>query len=159
MKPTSRNALVRRALTGKDAHVITKTVFDGLEWTAAGLRPPGAPHTLYQLLNHMIFWQDWVLAWLDRRSPAPAEHASVGWPGTPAPSSLTEWTDAVRHFREGLGRLEARYRARPMAGRGRKTPSEMLAAIGAHNSYHAGQVVLLRQQAGHWPPPTGGLTW
>jgi len=35
----------------------------------------------------------------------------------------------------------------------------MLHAIGAHNSYHAGQVAFLRQLLGKWPPPSGGLTW
>lgn len=150
--------MARRALTGKDAHVSTSTVFDGLEWTAAGLRPLGAPHTLYELLNHMIYWQDWVLAWLDGQSSA-TPHASVGWPGTPAPSSRADWSNAVRHFREGIERLEAHCRARARTRRGRKTPLEMLATIATHNSYHAGQVAFVRQLTGHWPPPSGGLTW
>ena len=151
--------MVRRALTGKDAHVATSTVFDGLEWTAAGVRPLGAPHTLYELLNHMVYWQDWVLAWLDGQSPVSPHHASVGWPGAPAPSTHTDWTDAVKHFRDGLERLEAHCRARPRTRRSGKTPLEMLATIAAHNSYHAGQVAFLRQLASHWPPPSGGLTW
>lgn len=159
MNRTSPSEMTRRALTGKDAHVATGTVFDGLEWTAAGVRPPGAPHTVYQLLNHMLYWQDWVLAWLDGRSPATPDHASVGWPGTPAPSSRADWTDAVRRFREGLARLEAYCGTRPRVRRGGKTPLEMLRAIAAHNSYHAGQVACLRQLAGQWPPPSGGLTW
>jgi hypothetical protein len=35
----------------------------------------------------------------------------------------------------------------------------MLQTIGAHNSYHLGQVVQLRQMLGAWPPASGGLTW
>jgi uncharacterized damage-inducible protein DinB len=35
----------------------------------------------------------------------------------------------------------------------------MAQTMGAHNSYHAGQAVLLRQLLGQWPPPSGGLTW
>jgi uncharacterized damage-inducible protein DinB len=31
--------------------------------------------------------------------------------------------------------------------------------ITAHNSYHAGQIALLRRQAGAWPPERGGDTW
>jgi uncharacterized damage-inducible protein DinB len=31
--------------------------------------------------------------------------------------------------------------------------------IVAHNSYHIGQVALLRRQAGAWPPERGGDTW
>lgn len=40
-----------------------------------------------------------------------------------------------------------------------KSPLEMLIAVAAHNSYHAGQAVVLRQLLGMWPPPSGGLTW
>jgi uncharacterized damage-inducible protein DinB len=29
----------------------------------------------------------------------------------------------------------------------------------AHNSYHTGQIALLRRQAGAWPPERGGDTW
>ena len=43
--------------------------------------------------------------------------------------------------------------------RGMKTPLEMLQTIASHNSYHVGQVVVLRQRLCAWPPPSGGLTW
>jgi len=29
----------------------------------------------------------------------------------------------------------------------------------AHNSYHAGQIALLRRMLGAWPPTGGGDTW
>jgi len=35
----------------------------------------------------------------------------------------------------------------------------MLHTIATHNSYHAGQVALLRQLLRKWPPPSGGVTW
>jgi uncharacterized damage-inducible protein DinB len=31
--------------------------------------------------------------------------------------------------------------------------------MAAHNSHHLGQVVLLRQILGAWPPPSGSYTW
>src|SRR5262249_12094487 len=46
-----------------------------------------------------------------------------------------------------------------LAKRGRKTPLEVLQTIASHNSYHLGQVVVLRQRLCAWPPPSGGLTW
>ena len=29
----------------------------------------------------------------------------------------------------------------------------------AHNSYHTGQIALIRRSLGAWPPPTGGEAW
>jgi uncharacterized damage-inducible protein DinB len=111
-------------------------------------------------LNHMVFWQDGALEWLDGGSPSMPQHASDGWPGASSPNSRAEWLRATRRFRTGLARLEHAARRAASVRKGRsKSPVEMLAGVAAHNSYHAGQAALLRQLLGKWPPPSGGLTW
>jgi hypothetical protein len=161
--PGSRKILERtigNALSGKGSHVATRSLFDGLDWRVAGLRPEGAPHSIYELLNHMSYWQGWVVKWLDGESPPIPRHASGGWPGGPRPADSKEWQRAVRGFRSDLMKLDRRSReADLLATRGRHTRLGMLQAIASHNSYHLGQVVVLRQMLGRWPPPSGGLTW
>lgn len=49
---------VCRALSGKGAHVAAEQVFSGLDAKAAGARPENAPHSVFQLLNHIVYWQD-----------------------------------------------------------------------------------------------------
>jgi hypothetical protein len=39
------------------------------------------------------------------------------------------------------------------------TAREQLENLGAHNAYHFGRIVLLRQLLGAWPPRSGGYTW
>jgi uncharacterized damage-inducible protein DinB len=152
--------LARRALSGEGAHAGTKDVFSGLDWKAAGSKPRGAAHSAYQLLSHMSFWQDWVVAWLKGESPAVPRHASLSWPAEAGPSSRRDWDEAMRGFRRGLRALERSCRgADLLSRRGRTSRLEMLQTIGAHNSYHAGQVAFLRQILGKWPPPSGGVTW
>jgi hypothetical protein len=155
------NVIIGRALTGGDAHVATRSVFDGLDWTAAGSRVESSPHTVYEILGHMIFWQDGVLAWLGGRSPRMPRHASDSWPGASSPKGRAEWLRAVRRFQTGLARLErAARQAASIRRKGRsKSPLDMLAGVAVHNSYHAGQVALLRQLLRKWPPPSGGMTW
>jgi hypothetical protein len=36
---------------------------------------------------------------------------------------------------------------------------EQLENLAAHNAYHLGRIVLLRQLHGAWPPVCGGFTW
>lgn len=152
--------LARAALSGKGAHVGTKEIFSGLDWRAAGKKPRGVSHSAYQLLMHMSYWQDWVLQWLEGKDPAGPRHASGSWRAEVGPASLRDWDDAVGQFLRELGKLESACRGADLpAPRGRKSRLEMLHAIAAHNSYHAGQVVFLRQMLGKWPPPSGGLTW
>jgi uncharacterized damage-inducible protein DinB len=152
--------VAQHAITGSGAHVETGHVYSGVDWKAAGLRPDGAPHSLYQLLNHTIFWQEWVLKWLKRTTPRVPKHASGSWRGGVAPATRADWERAVRRFQRGLAQLERHSRKGDLLStRGRKSRLEMLQTIGAHSSYHAGQATLLRQILGHWPPPGGGLTW
>jgi len=151
---------LRQALSGKGAHIEAGNVFEGLDWRAAGARPAQVPHSLYQLLNHMIYWQEWVLQWLDGgRAPVP-KHASEGWPGGTSPDGQKDWEEALQRFRKGLAGLRRRSRqADLVTKRGRKSRLEMLHAIASHKSYHAGQAALLRRTMGKWPPPSGGVTW
>ncbi len=151
---------VGHALSGKGAHVATKNLFAGLGWKVAGTRPEGVPHSIFQLLNHLVYWQDWVVKWLDGENPPIPQHASGGWPGSPGPASAKEWQRGVRGFRSGVEGLDRRSRqADLLARRGKHSRLGMLQAIASHNSYHAGQVVLVRQMLGSWPPPSGGVTW
>ena len=151
---------VGHALSGKGAHVETENAFAGLDWKIAGTRPEGVPHSLFQLLNHLIYWQDWAVKWLDGKKPPIPKHASGSWPGSSGPTSPEEWKRTVQGFRSGLAKLDRRSQdADLFAKLGKKSRLEMLQTIASHNSYHAGQVVFLRQVLGAWPPPSGGLTW
>jgi len=39
------------------------------------------------------------------------------------------------------------------------TAREEIFWVQGHNSYHLGQIVMLREAFGVWPPPRGGDTW
>jgi uncharacterized damage-inducible protein DinB len=152
--------LMCRALTGDGAHVTAEAVFSGLDWKLAGAPVDGAPHTLFQLLNHVVYWQEWAVKWLDGRRPAAPKHASGSWPGGVSPANRREWEGAVSRLRKVLGELQLRARQEDLfARRGKTSRVEMLRTIGSHTSYHVGQAAFLRRLLGAWPPPTGGITW
>lgn len=155
---------VDRALSGKGAHVEMVKAFEGLDWKLTGNRPPGVEHSIFQLLNHIIYWQEWVVKWLDGEDPPIPEHASLSWPGEAAPTNGDDWENTILRFQRALEDLATRsresdlFQKRISAG-AEKSRLEMLHTIASHDSYHVGQVVLLRQMLGAWPPPSGGLTW
>jgi hypothetical protein len=152
--------VVGNALSGEGAHVATRNLFEGLDWKLAGVPPEGAPHTIFELMAHMTFWQDWVVKWLDGGKPTIPRHAAGSWPKCSAPSSRADWLKQVKAFRSSLAGLEQRARKTDLlAKRGKDTGLRMLHAIASHNSYHGGQAVFLRQMLDAWPPPSGGVTW
>ncbi len=148
------NKAMARALSGKGAHTEPGSVFAGLDWKVVSLRPDHVAHSLFQLLNHMVFWQDWVISWLDGTKPPTA---SGSWRSSQGPASRDEWERAVRRFRTGLDNLASRSREADLfSTRGRTSQLDMLQTVASHNSYHTGQVVLLRRILGAWPPETSG---
>lgn len=153
-------ATLGQALSGRGAHVATAEIFDGLEWESAWLRPEGAPHSLFQQLSHLVFWQEFALRWLDGEKPETPEHDADSWPGDEGPMDDDDWESAVERFKTGVAELLRRAEESDLLAQlGPKTAFEILQVVASHNSYHAGQVAGLRRALGKWPPPGGGFTW
>ena len=152
------------ALSGEGAHAEAKASLEGLDWKIAGKQPVGVEHSIFQLVHHMNYWQEWAVKWLDGEDPIVPERASGSWPGGPGPASGDEWGRVVERFETLIDRLSRQCREddlfsmRVSVGT-MKSRLEMLHTLASHNSYHLGQVVLLRRMLGAWPPPSGGLSW
>jgi uncharacterized damage-inducible protein DinB len=150
----------QQALTGRGAHVLTLDALDGMPWKLAGDKPPDAPHSVFQIVNHLVYWQDFSLAWIDGERVVTPEHAAESWPGEVAPATEAEWLERVAEFERGLMAFQERIETLdPFEERGPKTVLEIVQLISSHNSYHVGQICLLRRMVDAWPPPGGGATW
>jgi hypothetical protein len=152
--------LIGHALSGKDSHVEAARALEGLDWKIVAVQPEGVPYSIFKLLSHLVYWQDWVVKWLDGEDPPIPKHADGSWPADTGPADGQAWDDTVKRFIDGIEELNRRAREAELFTKGNgKSRLEMLQIIASHNSYHLGQVVLLRQMLGTWPPPSGGLTW
>lgn len=157
-------ATLVRALSGEGAHVRVKTALDGVTWTQAGAQPHGVPKSIHQLVDHLVFWNAWVVEWLDGADPPIPLHASGSWRAAARPATRDEWETAVTRLGGLADALERHARedgldSTRLSVGAPKSRAAMLHAIASHNSYHLGQIVLVRQLLGAWPPPGGGLTW
>jgi uncharacterized damage-inducible protein DinB len=143
-------------LRGGHAHASFDDVVRDFPPDKAGDRPKGAPHSAWELLEHMRIAQNDIL-----RFSQSAEHVSPKWPegywpASPAPESPRRWSEAVRAFRKDLAEFEGLvrdpeqdlYRKFPW-GEGQTLLREAL-LIADHNSYHLGQLVLVRRLIGAW---------
>jgi uncharacterized damage-inducible protein DinB len=80
-------------------------------------------------------------------------------------AGAADWEPLRARFLEGLERALLL----PTAGRVEPpieipfladcTIPEAVAHIAVHNAHHLGQIVILRQAFGTWPPPAGSFTW
>jgi len=158
-------------LAGKGAHASPIACIEDVSPQAASRRPDGHPRSVWELVLHMNFWMDYDLKRIDGIAPAYPEHAEESWPSIAEPGSEPAWADAIARFRALLLRHESLSRS-PIERLSRPVPpahpkhyeqaSSVLAILMqtiAHNSYHAGQIVLARRALGAWPPRAGGDTW
>jgi uncharacterized damage-inducible protein DinB len=155
----------RELLADTAPYLSPRLVLDGLPPDLADRRVTGAPHTITEIVAHMTFWQAWFGGRCDGRGGAMPASAALGWvaPGT------GHWDPVRTAFLEGLDRLVALGTASDHGRRidpsiefpplGQYTVGDVLVHVGAHNAHHLGQVVLLRQLLGAWPPPAGSWTW
>ncbi len=143
-------------LRGHNAHADFDTTLADLPSRLRGIKPPGAPHTAWQLLEHMRIAQ-WDILEFSRD----AKHKSPAWPDgywpkTEAPPSAASWNNSLRSFRADLkamaklvGDKQTDLFAQIPHGTGQTILREAL-LIADHNSYHLGQMVLLRRLLGTW---------
>jgi uncharacterized damage-inducible protein DinB len=145
-------------------------ILEGLTAEQAHRPVDGSPRTIYQELWHIAFWQKTSLDWMGGiETPYPA-HAGEGFPSA-AQAAGEAWDALCRRFlrdsaqasalAEDLRLLEKTIRcpSRPDHPLRSMTVREQLENLAAHNAYHLGRIVLLRQLMQAWPPLSGGYTW
>jgi len=150
-------------LTGEGAHAKARSILEAIELKQLGVRPDVAPHSIYEELWHAVYWQDLFLDAMAGGERVTPPHASDTWPKRQAPEDLKEARELVRSFLEGINKAVTYASSTEdldkKARGGKSTVRSLLESLLAHNSYHLGRIVLLRQLIGIWPPPSGGDTW
>jgi uncharacterized damage-inducible protein DinB len=147
-------SLLTNALNGDYSHVHVRKSLHDLNGSVAGQVPPAAPHSIYQIVQHLVFWQEIFLERLAGiATPEPTEDF---WPSFAAPADEDDWNAVRGRLFEGLERA-CRYALEagldePLPLSPEKPRMEALRIIASHTSYHTGQIVLLRQLLGAWPP-------
>jgi hypothetical protein len=161
---------LEQVLAGDSAHTPPAIILEGLTSEAAHRAIAGAPRTIYEELWHIAFWQQVTLDWVRGiETPYPV-HASDGFP-TGDDAAREDWDRLCQRFfatnKEAAAaaldasRLDVPVRCPSRLGMPVRTMTvrEQLESLGAHNAYHFGRIVLLRQLQGSWPPPSGSFSW
>jgi hypothetical protein len=150
-----RQQLVK-LLDGKEAHAPFEKVFGGVAIEARGLRVTGAPHTLWQLLEHLRIAQWDILEFSRNPKHVSPKWPEGYWPATETPPDEAAWDHSIAAFKKDLNSMrklvsdaKTDLLAKIPHGEGQTILREAL-LIAEHNSYHLGQAVLLRQLLGVW---------
>ena len=168
-------ALIADSYAAAPAHIL-----EGLTDQHAHHRVPNTPHTIYEELWHMAFWQQITLDWIAGIETPYPNQPSDGFPQKPSALQRQDpgeepWEHLRQRFLHGAEQAAAaaqntgqdttrldhpvRCPSRPGAPTRIMPVRDQLLSLAAHNAYHLGRIVLLRQLLQAWPPASGGFTW
>ena len=139
-----------------EAHVDWNTALAGLPAKHRGAKPPGAPHSAWELLEHARIVQWDILEFCRNPKHVSPDFPSGYWPKAPAPPNVAAWDKSLKAFERDLQEMQKLVMdprtdlAAPIPhGSGQTILREAL-LLADHNSYHLGQFVLLRRIVGAW---------
>ena len=135
----------------KGAHLSIDEAVAGFPVALRGAKPKGAPHTPWELLEHMRLAQWDILDFSRNPKYKEMEFPDDYWPKTEVPPDDEAWDRSVEQFRRDLKAMEklvsdpkVDLTARIAHGKEQTLLREALLAAD-HNSYHLGQLVFLRK--------------
>ena len=138
------------------AHVTFKDAIADWPPERRGAKPPGQPFTPWRVLEHIRISQWDIVEFTKSAKHVSPEWPAGYWPQSDAPPDAAAWDKSVAQVERDLREM-ARIVSDPKTdlyakithGTGQTVLREAL-VLADHNSYHLGQLVLLRRLLGAW---------
>jgi DinB superfamily len=134
-----------------EAHVDLESSVKHFPRELRGIKPDGAPHTPWQLLEHIRIAQRDILEFSRNPKHESPQWPEGYWPETTSPPSAKSWEESVRQIRADLKAMcdlvsdpKCDLFASIPHGNGQTLLREAL-LIADHNAYHLGQLVMVRR--------------
>lgn len=138
--------------------VALMSALDGLTAEQAAWKPHDVDNSIWETVNHLIFWNE---RWLQRYRGELNKPEDVENRGTFL-SDETDWQATLEklnvvmtEWREKLESIDETKLASPVNAEYQAPWRSPLAHQNIHNAYHIGQIVLLRKLRGSWNPDKG----
>jgi hypothetical protein len=147
---------LRKVLDWREAHADWKQALAGLDPAHRGVRPAGSPHSVWDLLEHVRLAQRDILDFTVNPKHVSPDWPAGYWPKTLAPADDAQWGKSVGEFFHDLKVMEKLVSnprtdlfVRIPHGTGQTFLRQVLLLVD-HNSYHLGQLVLVRRLLSAW---------
>lgn len=143
-------------LEADEAHVSPKDALAKLPNDKQGVKPPGFVHSVWQLLEHIRIAQWDIIQFCINPKHKSPNYPQEYWPKTEAPLTSKSWDNSVKNFLHDLKKLKTIVKnqkidlLKPLPHTPQLTLIEEIFLIANHNSYHLGQIVMLRKALGIW---------
>jgi uncharacterized damage-inducible protein DinB len=145
--------VIPEGLKGHFAHRELENILDGLTHEQACSQAIDENRSSWETLYHMVYWQDCFVEVIRGHDVDMAEAVKEHWP-SPDRMMEEEWSELVERFKEGLvvvlGLLSHVDLSSPLKTLKGAPTLKAFISLAQHNSYHIGQIVVLRRAQGSW---------
>jgi uncharacterized damage-inducible protein DinB len=138
--------------------VSLKTVLDGVTSEQAAWKPEGVDNSIWETVNHIIFWNE---RWLQRyrgelNKPQDVENkGTFKSPETDWQATLAKLDSVMKEWRGNLESIDEKKLDEAVNAEYEAPWRSPLGNQNIHNAYHIGQILLLRKLQGSWDPQKG----
>jgi hypothetical protein len=148
MNDEALRELLAGLIKSGDAHQDFDSAIDDVPVAMRGKRPAGAPHSPWELLEHMRIAQSDILEYSRDAAHVSPEFPDGYWPASQEPPSESAWDESLARFRADRAALSAIAKSTELFAKiphGKATWIAQLLLAADHNTYHLGQLVLVRR--------------
>lgn len=148
--------LLLEQLTGRNAHVDFETAVDNLSITDVGVKPDNFPHNIWELVEHIRISQHDIVAFSQDPNYESPDWPEGYWPEKSKPEDDKEWEKSLKAIHESHQEMveiikdENNDLLSPLDHGSGQTLFREAMLIVDHNSYHIGQIVLVRRAMDIW---------
>jgi hypothetical protein len=144
---------------GGNAHATFEAAVKDFPVALRGRVPEGLPYSAWQIVEHLRIAQRDILEFSDNKEGGYREMKWPDdyWPKDPVPSSEAAWDHAIREIHADRSRFEKLLReaddkslTEPFPWGDGQTLLREAFLIADHNSYHVGELIVLRRLLGAW---------
>jgi len=143
---------------GEWIHIDPKYAFIGLTPTNARKKPEGAPHSCWELLYHIVIWQDTIIRNIQgERLDWKEIEANDNWPTTESMKDDSNYNALLDRFYNNVEKATKLLTnvnfLKTSEGFPELSTIKLYMVLLQHTSYHIGQIITVRQCIGDSPKP------
>ncbi|MFX0052356.1 MAG: DinB family protein [Candidatus Hodarchaeota archaeon] len=148
---------IASGLKGKWTHINPKKALVGLTPTIAKKKPNNDAHSCWELLHHIVVWQDAINRHIQGESIDWNEiEETDNWPTMEALKDDSNFDSLLNRFyssiEETTNLVNSVDFTQTSAGKPELSVIKLFLVLLQHNSYHIGQIITVRKCIGDWPP-------
>ena len=139
-----------------NAHVSFNDAVENIPFEALGKKIQGLPYSIWQIAEHIRIAQWDILDFSRNANYKAPKWPDDYWPEEESPGNEAAWKDCITQFNSDLNAFIDLLQDprsdifKPFAhGNGQNLLREAL-LIADHNSYHTGEIIILRRLMGNW---------